>query len=344
MQRRTFLASASALIGATALAPARPAFADAGRIVVGTWGGAGAETLRNVVDTPLAAASGAEIIQDIGNGEARLTKLLVERPSRRGTFDVAHLSDADHHVASKQNALQPLDAAAVPRSALVLEKLRSADSIPFVYTVQAIVYNRDRVSEPPTSYADLWDPRWQGKIGFADQFHNQVITAAALAAGGSVSDFSGAQDKLRALKALGARVYPSHEAIAAALNSGEIDVTISLASRAVFWARSGVPVGFALPTEGSTLLVYRATVPANARNAAGGWRYLDAMLTPEAQLGLAQTMACMPVVSDVELPAELAQFLPISAADFDRFLLPDFDYLTSVRDENLTFWQREFRA
>ncbi|MBX3540353.1 MAG: extracellular solute-binding protein [Chelatococcus sp.] len=344
MKRRTFLASAATLAGAAALAPPRLALADPSRIVVGTWGGAGAETLRKVVDGPLSAARGVEIIQDIGNGEARLTKLLVGRQSSRGTFDVAHLSDADHHVASLQNVLQQIDTASVPRSALVLQKLHSPDSIPFVYTVQAIIYNRDRVTEPPKSYADLWSPRWKDKIGFADQFHNQVITAAALAAGGSVSDFSAAPDKLRELKKLGARVYPSHEAIAAALNSGEIDVTISLASRAVFWARSGVPVGFALPSEGSTLLVYRAMVPLNARNAAGAWLYLDAMLTPEAQLGLAQTMACMPVVSDVELPPELAQFLPISAKDFDRFLLPDFAYLTSVRDRNLTFWQREFRA
>jgi len=343
VSRRLALTRTAALAAAASSGLVLPARAQARQVIVGTWGGDGAETLRKVVDTPL-QAKGLEVLQEIATGDPRLTKMLVERASRRGSFDVAHLSDSDKHLAASQGVLDALPAARIPRMQKVLPAFQEADAIPFVYSFRAILYNDRRVDAPPKSYADLWDPKWQGKIGVADQFYLQVVESAAMATGAGVSNFEPAKKMLLDWRKMGVRVYPSHEAVAAALKSEEILLTIGLASRAVFWRRGGVPVKFVLPREGGTTLVYKAMVPKNARNKDEAWTYLDAMLQPEAQAGLSRTMCCLPVVSDVPLPAELVESLTISEQDRSRLVSSDFAYMLKAKAEYLEFWQKQFRA
>ncbi len=344
VSRRHAITSVAALVAGGSAGLSHPAFGQSGQVVVGTWGGDGAETLRRAVDEPLRKRSGLEVLQEIALGESRLTKMLVEKNSRRGSFDVAHLADAEKFLAASQGLLETFPEGRIPRKSKVIARLQEPDAIPFVYTYRAIIYNDKRLSTPPRSYADLWDPSLKGKIGVADVFYHAIIESAAIAGGGGIHDFEPAKKMLLEWKRMGTRVYPSREAIAAALKSEEILVNVDLASRAVFWRRAGLPVKFALPKEGGTLQVFNAAIPRNARNKDAAYAYLDAMLQPEAQTGLSKTMCCYPVVSDVPLPPDLVDDLTISDKERDALLTSDFGYMQKVKAEYLEFWQKQFRA
>src|ERR1700753_2859396 len=116
----------SAGAGAATLLAARPRLARAGasQVVVGTWGGDYGQLLSDLIDKPLLAPKGIEVLQDVANADPRKTKLLAERQSRRGSMDVACLSDSDHYLVSTTNAFEAVDATKVPRLDKVFPALK----------------------------------------------------------------------------------------------------------------------------------------------------------------------------------------------------------------------------
>ena len=96
--------------------------------------------------------------------------------------------------------------------------------------------------------------------------------AATLAAGGNLSDFEPGKKKLLELKKLGVRVLPTNEAMAQALQSGEVWITPMWRARAIQWQNAGIPVTNVAPAEGAIPIVFDFGVPKNAPNKDGGLR------------------------------------------------------------------------
>src|SRR5262249_32677397 len=139
ISRRHFLSATAG--AATALASDFPiARAEQGQIVVGTWGGDYGQLLSDIIDKPLIAPKGIEVLQDVANGDPRKTKLLAERQSRRGSMDVACLSDNDMYIVAQSGAFEPVAAPQVPRLEKVFPELRNEIAIPHIYSAQVILY------------------------------------------------------------------------------------------------------------------------------------------------------------------------------------------------------------
>jgi putative spermidine/putrescine transport system substrate-binding protein len=318
--------------------------AESGQVVVGTWGGDYGQLLSDLIDKPLLAPKGIEVLQDVANADPRRTKLLAERQSRRGSMDVACLSDSDHYLVAGTDAFERVDAAKVPRLDKVFPELRTETAIPHIYSAQVILYNVNQVKAPPTSWADLWDPKWRGRIGLADILYPNNTLMAALAGGGSVSNYDPAEKKLMELRSLDAKIYPSNEALAAALKSEEVWLTSMWLARGFMWKKAGIPLSHVVPKEGAVSIVFEASVPRNARNKEGGFIYLDAMLDPKAQAAFADKMGYVPTVSDAVLPEDIATQVSLSEADRARLLKPDYKYLTDRSQRTLDFWNKEFKG
>ncbi len=336
--RRILLGTAVATLAAPALR------AQAGQVVVGTWGGDYAALLTSEVENPLLRPRGIEPVQDLGTPAARKTKLIAERGSRRGSMDVVCLSDADVHAMGQLGLLEELTPDRVPNIAKVLPALRQPFSLPHIYSVRALVFNQQKVVPPPRRYADLFDARFRHAIGFSDLLFIHMIEAAAIANGGGESNLEPGRAKVLEWKRLGARVYPSNEALAAALKSEEVTTSIMWLARAVTWRRSGIPVTAVLPEEGATPYVSAACVPKNARNKDAAFAYLNAMLDPRAAIGFAERMSYLPTTEGVTLPAALQQEIGITPEQQARLRRQDFDYLARVNNEMLDFWNREFKG
>src|ERR1700748_3504200 len=326
ISRRRFLsASAGAATMLASTAPmARP---ESGQVVCATWGGDYGQLLSDLIDKPLLAPKGIEVLQDVANADPRKTKLLAERQSRRGSMDVACLSDSDHYLVEGTDAFEAVDAAKVARLDKVFPELRTKTAIPHIYSAQVILYNVNQVKAPPTSWADLWDPKWRGRIGLADILYPNNTLMAALAGGGSVSNYDPAEKKLMELRSLDAKIYPSNEALAAALKSEEVWLTSMWLARGFMWKKSGIPLSHVVPKEGAVSIVFEASVPRNAKNKEGAYTYLDAMLDPKAQVAFADKMGYVPTVSDAVLPEDLAKQVSLIEEDRAKLLKPDYKYL-----------------
>ncbi|WP_407165277.1 PotD/PotF family extracellular solute-binding protein [Bradyrhizobium sp. ORS 111] len=343
ISRRHFLSAGAG--AATVLASgAHVAHAASGQVVVGTWGGDYGQLLSDLIDKPLLAPKGIEVLQDVANADPRKTKLLAERQSRRGSMDVACLSDSDHYIVATTNVFDTVDASKVSRLDKVFPELRTDTAIPHIYSAQVILYNENLVKTPPTSWADLWDPKWRGRVGLADILYPANTLAAALAGGGGVSNYDPAEKKLMELRSLDVKIYPSNEALAAGLKSEEVWLTSMWLARGFMWKKAGIPLSHVVPKEGAVSIVFEASVPRNARNKEGGFAYLDAMLDPKAQIAFADKMGYVPTVSDAVLPEDLAKHVSLSEADRAKLLKPDYKYQTERSQRTLDFWNKQFKG
>jgi putative spermidine/putrescine transport system substrate-binding protein len=339
--RRTLLGGA----GGLALAPtlARPARA-AGQVVVGAWGGDYAALLDSNIDKPIMTPLGIEVLQDIANQEPRKTKLTVERNSRRGSMDVACLSDIDTYSMSLLNIWEPITVENVPNLAHVPPAIRTPYSVPHIISGKVMLYNPSKIPTPPKGFADMWDPKYKGRVGLVDIQYLYVIALATLAKGGGMSDFTLGKQALLDLKKLEPKIYPSNEALAAALKSEEVWLGPMWLARGVFWRKSGINVQAAVPSEGAIAYISSGAVPKNAPNKANGLAYLNAMLDPRAQVGFAKNMSYAPTVDNAPVDPALMKDIGFTPEQQANMKNPDFDYFAKNTAQLLDFWNREFKA
>jgi putative spermidine/putrescine transport system substrate-binding protein len=344
--RRRFVQGLGAGAAVAGLAPKGSlvgrAEAAGGPVVVATWGGDYQSLMDEYIAKPLMTPAGYQIVFDTGMDSARKTKLLAEQHLPRGSMDVVALTHAGSYEMWKNGTLAELDMAKMPNYSHVSEKLRSSYSVPHIYTGRVILYNPKYVKEKPTSYADLWNPAYAGKVGVIDIQYQTTIESAAMIAGGGMSNYEPGKAKLLELKKQGVKIYPTNEAMASALKTEEVWMCIMWKARGVMWQNAGIPIEMANPKEGIVLYVSDLVMPKNARNKDGAYAWLNALLDPSAQVEFARRMGYNPTVDNVNIPADLK-----ARIDFPpevTYLTPDQDYLAKNDGGFKDWWDKEFKA
>ncbi|TQI65314.1 putative spermidine/putrescine transport system substrate-binding protein [Bosea sp. AK1] len=337
------------LLGAAA-GSACPGFASeaaaqtGGRLVIGTWGGDTQTMLDKFVVKPKVQSAGVSIAYDAASEAPRKTKLLAERPLPRGTLDVGGFQPPSTFELQNVGALEELDSSRVSKFNSILPNIQSKYAIPQFYTARVILYNSQKVTNPPKSYADLWKPEYAGRVGIVDIQYQSTIESAALTAGGAVGNYEPGKARLLELKRQGVKVYPSNEALGQGLASGEVWVCIMWQARGVKWQDAGLPISIVYPEEGVALSVYEYAMPKNARNKEAAYLFLNGLLDEGAQIGHAREHGYIPSRTDVELPADLKARIQIPDAFANKLLLPDLAYLRENDSQLKDWWDRVFKG
>ncbi len=343
ISRRQF----NALLGAGAagsLVRLPSARAQSGQVVVGTWGGDYQSFQQNYVVNPLLAPKGMQVVFDTGNDTARKVKLMAEKRLPRGTVDIVALTASGAYEMWKNEVLEPLDTSKIPNWSHTLPKLRTKYSVPHIFTGRVVLYNPAMISPAPTSYADLWNPKHQGKVGIIDIQYQTTIESAAMVAGGTLSNYEPGKAKLLELKKMGVKIYPTNEAMAQALKTGECGMCIMWQARGVMWQNAGVPIKIAVPKEGVVLYVSEFSIARNARNKDAAHTYLNATLDPAPQVDFAKNMGYNPTVDNARVPADLHERIAFSEATQKNFMVQDYEYLAANDAQLKDWWDKVFKA
>jgi putative spermidine/putrescine transport system substrate-binding protein len=343
MIQRGMIARRTLLGAAAAASFAGRAHAE-GQVVVGTWGGDYAELLAENIEKPLIAPKAIEVLPDIGSPDARKTKLTAERGSRRGSMDVIHLSDTDMYQAAQLGVFDTVPDYQVPNTVNIIKALRRPYSIPHIFSGQVILYNPDKIKTPPKGFADLWDPKYRGRVGIPDGNYTAVVFGSALVAGGSMSNWEPARQKLLDLRSNDIKIFPSHETLAQAMKAEEVWITPMWLARGFMWKKAGLKLAHVIPEEGTIPVVFEAAVAKNAQHKANAWTYLNAMLDPRAQGGFSNRMGYVPTVTNAPLPPELAAEISFTPEQTERFRSPDYAYQARANPEIFDFWNKQFKA
>jgi len=188
------------------------------------------------------------------------------------SFDVVHPSDYMIGVLIREKLLQKLDQGKLPNIKNMDASLAGiyGDAlnylVPYQMGTQAIVYNSETVTNPPTSWADLWRPEYKDRIVAVDD--NRVIIGMALLTLGydvnstDETQLAEAKQKLIELKP-NIRVFDSNSPKTPLL-AGDVDLGIVWNGEAFLAKQENPAFEYVFPEEGSIIFYDGMGIPTNA--------------------------------------------------------------------------------
>jgi putative spermidine/putrescine transport system substrate-binding protein len=337
LTRRSVLAASTLLAAPAILVGAKARAAET--FILGTWGGDYQRLQMENIELPIARAMGIESVIDAGDELPRAAKIMASRRLPRGQMDVACVQAVQAYALAEAGALEEITPAKVPNIVHCQSGLATATFVPHIWSPQILSYSPERVSTPPTSFADLLDPKYKGKVGFPDANFFYVMMAAGLYAGGSASDFEKAKEIVSKLNTNELRLYPSTDSAGPPFKTGELDVGVMWLARIAMWQNAGIPVAASFPKEGCILYVSGMVVPKNAPNKEAAFKYLNAMLEPSAQLGFAKNMGYLPTVTNATLTGKVAEQLALPTPP-PKLVVPDAAVNSKALPEIADWWKK----
>jgi len=343
--RRRLLKAGGALAGALTLDVLSPVWAQSGgRIVVGTWGGDYSKLLAKNIDTPLLVPKKYEVVHDIGGDSERRAKMRAEARLPRGTDDLQGLSAAQMFEMNEAGLCLPIDYSKIPNAQYLIPQMRYPYGLGHIYSGKVILYNPKLITTPPTSFADALDPKHGAKLGIIDIQYQFTMMAAALASGGSMTNYEPGKARLMACRKAGAKILPTNEAMAQALQNEDVGICIMWKARAVQWQKAGAKVDTVAPKEGIPLYISGFVIPKNAPNKDGAHVWLNEMLAPSAQEAFAEDMGYNPSVTDAKIPQETERRIGFNADERKRLIDLDYGYLAKNDAALKEWWDKTFKG
>jgi spermidine/putrescine-binding protein len=225
-------------------------------LVVLNWKGYGSD--QEWVTEGFEEATGAKVVHRYISSLQEMIELLGQND---GSIDVALPNFQYIGPAIRQDLIQPLDESKLEGFGDLYPALAEQDAfysdgdlygIPWVWGYSSIFYDTTKISEAPVSVADLWDPKYKGKVALPDDPTLAVLLAALyLGEDPDNPDLDAVKTALLALKANVGLITSSVDEIAKAVTAGTIEIGITGSSTAASMAAEGVPIGFTLPAEGA---------------------------------------------------------------------------------------------
>jgi putative spermidine/putrescine transport system substrate-binding protein len=297
-------AGAAALTLATGV---RRAAADPITVPMGIWGGVMIDTIKSVAAPKFAAQyPDVQLTFNVRGATDEYSRLLVLRdhPDEAGGM-WTNLFSA---LAGKAGMLTKFDDRFVPERANLIASLQPADGVGIAFAVQpfGIAYNPKFV-EKPTSWLDLFNPKYEGKVGLIDNFYDHFVMLSRVL-GKDEHDIEIAFDEWgKHKKSIGVftNTFPQLEDL---LDKGEMWLGPHWGGFATGSMRRGLNIAFAWPKEGCTQASVIANITKNTppNISEFGQRFINVWLTPDYQTTLLDKAGLSPTNASVKIPAELA--------------------------------------
>lgn len=180
----------------------------------------------------------------------------------------------------------------------ISEELKDAEGYWFspYYLTSTIVYNPKVVSEAdaPTSWKDLTDPKWRGKVGMASPDYAGTAVATI---GTWTQEFG--EDYVKALGENGLTVFEGFGNVHDAVLSGQVPVGVNLSFRAITAEAQGEPMKYVDPEEGQILLPSAAAIIKDSENPNAAKLFANFLLSEELQTMMTETVRYFPARSEV---------------------------------------------
>jgi putative spermidine/putrescine transport system substrate-binding protein len=257
------------------------------------------------------------------------------------TIDVLWIDLAEAQLLAGEGLLAQLSEQDVPHIAEVRDAARSPLGIAPIAFSSALgfLYNTQLANPPPRSWAELWDPRFEGQLAlfdFGSTIGPLTLVMAARLEGGDERNVEPGFAKLAGLKrnAAGFRTGgPENNNLVA---QGEAAVTFGLANQARDLAANGAPVAWRVPEEGALALPQGFQVVAGTQHAEQARRLVDHVLSREVQTQLANDLLLVVTNRTVTVAPDVAPLVPV-----DHILYFDLSIIGASRGAWTNRFNRE---
>ncbi len=302
------------VLGAGAIAPmhfVRTAWAQpkpGDELVIGIWGGAQEKIVKQFVEKPLVEKFGCKVSYVLGGTPERRARAYAERG--RPSFDVLYLNIFESRQAVADGVTQAPTAAVLQFAHLY--DTAKIGGYGVAYNPVSIVYDKRKASKPITSWKDIWNPEWKGRIAWPSYPGAEGTAALLMAAkifGGSESDIDIAFKKIRELKPFAA-IQNSQDNLFQMFDQGVCDLSIEFGSFTRAYAETRNPnIAIASPVEGQAIAMNVACITVGTKNQQLAEEWINLHLSEPCMLAYAKEIYYSPTVSNLTIPPELASKL-----------------------------------
>lgn len=185
-----------------------------------------------------------------------------------------------------------------------------------------IMYNKDLVkeNEVPTGWADLLSPKWKGKIAFADPAKSgsaYSLLCTMITAFGR-DDGKGWEFIKNLVANLDGKIQGSSSNSYKLVADGEYALGLTQEKSVQNYLTAGATnVGMVYPKEGTSAVPDSIAIVKGCKNEENAKKFVDFMLSAEAQDMLSKTYARRPARVDLNPPAGLPVITDIKLVDYD---------------------------
>jgi putative spermidine/putrescine transport system substrate-binding protein len=249
------------------------------------------------------------------------------------------------------NVWLPLDKTVVPNVENILDAYRQPDDMGafFCMDVCGLVYNTDKIKTAPTSWMDLFDPKYKGRVTFFDYYWagNGLVAVARLNGGGEDNIEPGMRIYADAAKAGHIHsLYTSNAQLQQLLVSGEVWIAPYFRGVALPWAAQGAPIGYAVPKEGQVTFPegFQLVRGSNAAQRKVSQDIIGRSLEPDAVLDYCRTAAVLPLMKNIKLPDDLARDPSIQPAALNQAMNLDYLKMAANTPAWTDQWNKQVKA
>lgn len=338
----------AALIGASLLATMASPRAQGAKdteLLFGGFGGTLQRAMQTYVIRAFEKQTGIHVVYVTGTSTQMLAKVRAQGPHPQ--LDVIWTTETTHDQGRALGVYEKLDPKIVTNLADLTPSARMADDVGVGMGMQALALEYDtkvfkqKGWAPPTSWSDLWDPRFKGHvvsynvpIGYANGF----LALTSVLNGGSTADLAPAWPRIKALVPnVLAFVNPPAQ-MDALFATGGAWIAYNGSGRIGDLAATGVPVAMAIPKEGALANPDFFDVVHNAPHPHAAQEFVNFALGAEMQAQIAEHMELAPVNTKTKLPPEIAARFRFGPKGVESLRHVDMATLNAKLDQVTQHW------
>src|SRR3954451_4671343 len=332
-----YLAAFVAVLGWAAAAHAQP------QITVATFGGSFADDTKTCVVAPFEKASGAKVAIQLGNSVQIAAS--IRAMGGRPTYDVAYMDNSLATQLRSEGLLQRLDTAKLASYPDIDKNAFGPDNsyVAFEISSTALVYDPKAVKTPPTSWNDLFDPQYKGRMALGDITGTsgmQTLIAVNRMKGGALENMDPGFAAMKAIVPDAVTLYTQADQLISLFQRGDIVIAPWYPDRAGSAIDKGLSLAVASPKEGAVGIKPVLVIPKGTASAELALKYVDTVLSRESQTCFTERQYAAPVNKQVKLTEKVAKIVA-SGENYDRLYFPDPQVVAEHLPEWQRLWQRE---
>lgn len=217
-------------------------------------------------------------------------ELLAKLQAGGAQYDLIQPSDYMVSTMIKLNMLEKLDKDAIPNTRNMMDTLQHPQfdptgdySVVYTWGMTGIVYNKKYIKTPPTSWNDLWDPAYKGRVILLND-SREVFGMALKKNGWSNNSTDPAQlaKAFQDLKALAPDVLAyDTDSLKQKFIAEEGWIGTMWSGDASFSYRENPNLGFVIPKEGTLVWADTLAIPKGAKHKELAEKFINFLFDPE---------------------------------------------------------------
>lgn len=292
------------------------------------------------------ARTGAKVVYVPGSSTDIIAKLIAQKGKQ--DVSVVLLDSGPMRQAVEQDLCAPLPDSPVMKDLYPSALFPGAKAVGLGFYATGLAYNTKVFAKngwpAPTSWNDLADPKFKGKvsIGPISGYGMEALVMLARANGGGEKNIE------PGFQVMAKKVAPnvvawegSPATLGQMLQSGEAALAVWSNSRTQPVIEQGAPVAFVFPKEGALQAIAAACVVNGGAHSKLAQQFLEEMLSPSAQARIAKAAAYGPVNSKVKLEPDVARKVIYGPQQVSSLVAVDWNVINTKRPEWTKRWDRE---